>query len=256
MTNAHNTNHAVELTLVNLKDLIISPNLTKDDRLPLARFTPSLTDYYTSIYPPFVMQDNSGKYHIIGRHWSYRLLVENSAKDLTAMIPCEVVHEKSLQNLVMKYDKSEIHFLEAHMKGTIKKTSKATLARHRAINAGRCCPICADALMKPRGKPIKDVNGYYTIHCYQTKNGRCDFVGQLTELEYVLFCKYELQTESWIKPVNGARCLEPDCGGDIFLRVLKFPDKTVAFECCINYKNSTKHKCTNKKRITHEGPNH
>lgn len=92
-------------------------------------------------------------------------------------IPFLVLKDKTqfLDYYRRKIEVKENSAIEFVITSLVKLTSKATLARRKAKAAHRQCPFCFDTLMSERCIPKPDKNGYYRIHCYNSKQGRCDF---------------------------------------------------------------------------------
>jgi len=243
-----------EIKLLNIKTDTISfhQSLLKDpDREK--QFTNTVLP---ALYPPVFLQQSDGDhcdYILIGRHWSYAMLVSNGIFEFYGI----VMFDRDSIIQIIEIDKKEIAIFE---NGTSPygipspSTSRATLTRHKSLQAGQVCPFCSGPLRESRNK---EKSNNFKIGCENRSrktinDGKgCDFEAVLTETEIELFRAYKLSTPKWLKLVEGRKC--PDCEDDVFLRMVRLSKdvQKSALRCKKNYKRDQI--CRYKKELTMKG---
>lgn len=198
------------------------------------------------IYPPIFIKQGK-KYQLIARYFSYAFFANrylNDSKDCPSMPALTTSDEGTIDKILM-VEEIEISFFSnfnntSAISGdsAAKKLGKTTFYRHKAINAGRICPFCKEALQGPSTKVEK---GKMSVSCFNKTKG-CDFYAELTEWEFAMFKKYELPTKQWIKKLNNENC--PECGSDMYERIVHNSETDVGiYHKCRNCDNSTTTKC-------------
>lgn len=200
------------------------------------------------LYPPMLVSKGKNEFELAWRRWSYRLQIKHDITQIHFLVFKEQVH---LDFFLEKIAPKDHAAAESVIKALVKQTSSATRSRHKAINACRLCPFCADALMDKRTKQIPDDKGFYRIHCYNSKQNRCDFYALISTPEYRDFEKYTLRSKDWIRPIAEKFC--PKCGSQIYLRILHLENNVKQyFEVCRNSKFSTKLSCDYSRKLAGE----
>jgi hypothetical protein len=130
-----------------------------------------------------------------------------------------------------------------------KKISTTTSYRRKAVTAGRVCPFCCGPLMEKRNGPKPDERGLCRIHCYRSLQDRRDFSARLNASEIDKFRTYSFNTDEWLRMLPGKKC--PECGSQLYLRKLHFPDGRVEFYeiCRRSFKLSIKYTCNYFKKL-------
>lgn len=212
----------------------------------LGKITDSQLPYISLSYFPILLSLDDKSFDLAARFWCYQCQVEHKITKILFL----VLRDKTfLDYFKHKIESREATMIQSLISSLVKLTSKATIARHKAISAHRQCPFCGEALMAERGIPKPDKNGFYRIHCFNaTKQNRCDFYSLVTKVEYQNFVNYEFNTNDHITLVPDKKC--PKCDSQLYLRILHLPDGQIAYyEICRNYLMSTKLNCTYKVKL-------
>ena len=224
----------------------IPPDMVFDRFNNLCRVADRDVPYLSMLYSPFLLQSGNDIYELAGRAWCYKFQVERKQ----TVIGFYIFRNRSeLEYLKKKLFPRDAANAASTIDTLIVKTSKATLARNKAKQANRFCPFCGEALMKPLGKWQPDKNGYYRVHCYNSKQNRCDFCLLLTSKEKDAFEEYRFDTAEHVRKIdNNKTC--PKCGLEVYSRILHKDNGTIShFEICRNYLMSTKVSCTHKVKL-------
>lgn len=198
------------------------------------------------IYPPIFIRQGK-KYQLIARYFSYAFFINRYIADSINFpsMPALTTSDEGTIDKILMAEEMEISFF-SNLNNTVQisggsgehKPSKTTVYRHKAINAGRICPFCREALQEPRKKVEREKR---LVRCFNKSKG-CDFQVDLTVWEFAKFTKYELQTKQWIKKLSNEIC--PECGSDMYERMVHNSETDVEISHkCRNRDNSVKTKC-------------
>lgn len=250
------TVHFLDLSDKNVK-ITLNGRLRKgllEERI-LSEFIGSDNCIVPAMYPPIFLQKNKNSYGLVARHFAYAFYVYrylNVSRDYTLM-PAIVFNDEGLLEGILKLEESELRlfsnesksnealncetFSEATNQTKLKKT---TQSRHKAINAGRVCPFCGEALQSPLERK-KGEDGYYKITCFNKSKG-CGFYSILTDFEFKKFIKYELPTHQWLLNIPDKKC--PICNQEVYQRIVHNSETAIVrYEKCRNHHQSTKMDC-------------
>lgn len=199
-------------------------------------------------YNPYLSMNDEKQLELVGRIIIYQMLVARNIFNIEFSI---FDNKSDLTNYINNILPKEKLYLEVLTKSYLTPASKGTIYRHKAIDTHRICQFCGDALMRPVGSWQADEQGFFRVHCYHSKQGRCDCYLLLTNPEKIKFENYEFNTSLHICKIPGKTC--PLCGQDIYLRIIHLPDgSTLYYEICRNYRMSTKKTCAHKVKL--QGP--
>lgn len=195
------------------------------------------------LYPPYLLELTKNEYILIARHWAFSLCLESKLDNIAFLI----VKDKSIIPVILNHEKLEANLI-SQINKFVKKTSRATIARRKAIESGRVCPLCRSALVYSRQNQKADGKGLFAIRCFNFSQHRCNFRANLTEYEYQRFLGYNFATSEWLTPLSDRKC--PKCKSNLFVRTHhKSNIDKAKFEVCMNYIISESPSCTYARRI-------
>lgn len=227
-----------EILDLNRVQIDIPANLTKV-KIEERKINKDKIQYIAMRFPPIVLCQEEFHYVLLGGALSYKLLVLNgSTQMLFGVYQPQGDHDMYVKEVEPKERKQ----IEAMILSVTKAKGKGTIYRHKAMESKRRCPYCADALMAPRKNDRPDSKGHYMTHCYNSKQGRCDFSLSITTYEKKeRFERYKFDIDDFFIPIPGEIC--PKCNRELYLRIYHISELEILyFKICRN-RISTKVSC-------------
>ncbi|MBU4491040.1 MAG: hypothetical protein KKD69_01075 [Euryarchaeota archaeon] len=240
----------IEIKIIKVQDVSLCDKLNRDPEAArsIANFISANSELLKYFYLPIVFKENGHSYKLIARHWAYSYYVDC----LVTELPCRVVRDKDCIEKIIDFDARETDMLLRYLTDrAIKKPSRATETRHRAISCGQICPFCSGPLRRSMEKGTTTGVGI-KIACENKSNRKinqgkgCDFEAVLSKEEIKLFSEYKLPTHVWLRLIEGKKC--PVCGDQIFFRTVHKVNNHDFYERCKGcYRKENK--CTHKKKV-------
>ena len=223
----------------------IPPELQDTTPTNVDRITDKQLPWVAFIFPPVLITLDAKTFELVDRRWCYQMQIERKIDHILFLV---FEDRSDIDHYNDKIRPPLTPLIDGFVTSMSKMTSKATLARHKAITSKRVCPFCHEALMRPRGIWQADKNGFFRAHCFNTKQGRCDFYLLLTTPEKQNFESYKFASNDYVKEIEGKMC--PKCGQQLYLRTLHLDNgTTLQFNICRNYRMSIKHSCDYKFKV-------